>query len=183
MTPGYINNPEANAESFFDGSWFRTGDLGFVQMPQKVSEDDKSAWSRPVALVAGPWLTLTGRKKELINRGGEKVSPAEVEAVVAAFKDVQEAVCFPMPDTTYGEQVAIAVIPAGDAPAGQQLAYAILAACRNSLAAYQIPSTIFVLNTDVVLPRTSVGKMQRLAVLAKLTESGIKPTLEASLVG
>lgn len=120
--PGYIDNPEANSDSFFDGDWFRTGDLGFItfEMYQngngQVSNghmNGKSGWVHPSSMSAGPWLTLTGRKKELINRGGEKVSPAEVEAVALSDGSVGTAVCFPMPDEVYGEQVALVLVPLG----------------------------------------------------------------------
>jgi len=110
--PGYLENTVANTESFFGDDWFRTGDLGYVTFID-VADDEQvsSTWKHPSSLAAGPWLTLTGRKKELINRGGEKVSPSEVEAAVLSQDHVQIAVCFPMPDLTYGEQVALAVVP------------------------------------------------------------------------
>ena len=111
---GYIDNPEANADSYFEGGWFRTGDVGFLTRfteTKKVSASN--SWTHSPTLAAGPWLTLTGRTKELINRGGEKVSPAEVEAVVMGVEGVKAAVCFPMPDETYGEQVAVAVVSGG----------------------------------------------------------------------
>jgi len=141
---GYIENLEANAESFFDGGWFRTGDVGFLGPPAQVSEQtlSSSAWKHPPSLAAGPWLTMTGRRKELINRGGEKVSPAEVEAVATMVEGVKEAVCFPLPDEVYGEQVALAVVSATGAAASRDFAYAVLAACRNTLASYQVSSTL-----------------------------------------
>ena len=86
---GYENNPEANATSFFDG-WFRTGDQGFLD--------------------ADGYLTLTGRLKELINRGGEKISPREIDEVLLAHPAVAEAVCFGVPHPTWGEEVAAAVV-------------------------------------------------------------------------
>ena len=111
MMSGYIDNPEANADSYFEGGWFRTGDVGFLtRLPEIKEVGAIGPWTHSPAVAAGPWLTLTGRKKELINRGGEKVSPAEVEAVVMGTGGVKAAVCFPMPDETYGEQVAVAVI-------------------------------------------------------------------------
>lgn len=117
---GYVDNSQANADSFFEGGWFRTGDLGFVTSSPVFEEHeggkryDASLWKYPSSKTAGPWLTLTGRKKELINRGGEKVSPAEVEAVATEEKDIKMSVCFPMPDAVYGEQVALAVVPQVD---------------------------------------------------------------------
>ena len=116
---GYVDNPEANADSFFGHGWFRTGDIGFLQSSPVFDTDsgkryDASLWKYSPSKTAGPWLTLTGRKKELINRGGEKVSPAEVEAVAEKENGVKVSVCFPMPDPVYGEQVALAVVPTDD---------------------------------------------------------------------
>ena len=87
VTPGYVGNPEANAASFFDG-WFRTGDRGLI---------DES------------YLRLEGRLKELIIRGGENISPAEVEEVLTQHPAVADAACFGIPDEKYGEQVGAAV--------------------------------------------------------------------------
>ena len=86
---GYENNPEANATSFVDG-WFRTGDQGFLD--------------------ADGYLTLAGRLKELINRGGEKISPREIDEVLLAHPAVAEAVCFGVPHPMWGEEVAAAVV-------------------------------------------------------------------------
>jgi len=85
---GYRNNPEANAASFIDG-FFRTGDLGMLD--------------------SDGYLTLVGRIKELINRGGEKISPSEIESVLLEHPAVSEAVVFGVPDAKYGEEVAAAV--------------------------------------------------------------------------
>src|SRR5205814_1930268 len=86
---GYENNPEANATSFVDG-WFRTGDQGFLD--------------------ADGYLTLVGRLKELINRGGEKISPREIDEVLLAHPAVAEAVCFGVPHPAWGEEVAAVVV-------------------------------------------------------------------------
>ncbi len=93
---GYRNNPEANASSFTNG-YFRTGDQGFL---------DEAGY-----------LTLTGRLKELINRGGEKISPLEVDAVLLEHSAVGEAVCFGVPHDKYGEEVHAAVVLKGEASA------------------------------------------------------------------
>ena len=82
VTLGYHNNPTANAEAFTNG-WFRTGDQGLLD--------------------TGGVLTLTGRLKELINRGGEKISPLEIDAILLQHPCVAEAVCFGVPDVKYGE--------------------------------------------------------------------------------
>ncbi|MDA1258959.1 MAG: AMP-binding protein, partial [Chloroflexi bacterium] len=94
VTHGYNNNPEANAEGFTDG-WFRTGDQGMMDAEGR--------------------LTLTGRLKELINRGGEKISPLEVDALLLDHPSVAEAVCFAVADVKYGEVVQAAVVLSGDA--------------------------------------------------------------------
>src|SRR3954468_1719127 len=85
---GYENNPEANAASFVDG-WFRTGDQGYLD--------------------ADGYLHLVARIKELINRGGEKISPREIDEVLLTHPAVAEAVCFGVKHPTWGEEVAAAV--------------------------------------------------------------------------
>jgi len=178
-----VDNPQANVSSFLKGGWFRTGDLGFVVYSQKgESRVVRQRSSRQ------PWLTLTGRVKELVNRGGEKVSPYEVEEACMSGSMVQLAVCFPMPDETYGEQVAVVLLPAGSEHPGsgrkssQDLAYDVLALCRKSLLPFQVPTTVFVLDSDALLPKTSTGKIQRTAMHGKLKAAGIVPVLCASQV-
>ena len=131
---GYENNPEANATSFVDG-WFRTGDQGFL---------DENGY-----------LTLSGRLKELINRGGEKISPREIDEVLLAHPAVAEAVCFGVPHPTWGEEVAAAVVAARrpvDARAD------LLAYCKERLADFKRPKQIHITDT---IPRTATGKIQR----------------------
>src|SRR5205807_6981732 len=89
LTRGYENNPEANAQAFA-GGWFRTGDQG-------VLDEDG-------------YLRITGRLKELINRGGEKFSPLEVDVVLLDHPAVQLALCFGAPHETLGEEVVAAVV-------------------------------------------------------------------------
>jgi acyl-CoA synthetase (AMP-forming)/AMP-acid ligase II len=132
---GYENNPEANAASFVDG-WFKTGDQG--------------------CLDADGYLTLVGRLKELINRGGEKFSPREIDEVLLTHPAVTEAVAFGVPHATWGEEVAAAVVvrePVSEA--------VLLAHCSERLADFKRPKQIHV--TDA-LPRTATGKIQRGAV-------------------
>ena len=132
VVPGYENNPEANAKSFTNG-WFRTGDQGFLD--------------------SDGYLTLTGRLKELINRGGEKIGPREIDEVLLSHPAVAEAVCFGVPHPTWGEEVAAAVVlsePVGEAD--------ILAFCKERLAEFKRPKKIFI--TDAI-PRTATGKIQR----------------------
>ncbi|MDA1280266.1 MAG: acyl--CoA ligase [Chloroflexi bacterium] len=129
---GYNNNPEANAEAFVDG-WFRTGDQGFL------NHDG--------------YLTLTGRIKELINRGGEKISPLEVDGVLLKHPAVAEAVCFAVPDEKYGEVVHAAVVLRGDADQESIRAY-----CREQMADFKVPDVVYIADS---LPRTATGKIQR----------------------
>lgn len=131
----YENNPEANATSFVDG-WFRTGDQGMLD--------------------ADGYLTLTGRLKELINRGGEKISPREIDEVLLTHPAIAEAVCFGVPHATWGEEVAAAVVLHGAATEAELLGY-----CRERLADFKRPKQIHI--TDAI-PRTATGKIQRRVV-------------------
>jgi acyl-CoA synthetase (AMP-forming)/AMP-acid ligase II len=143
VTAGYENNPEANAAAF-TGGWFRTGDQG--------------------TLDGSGYLTLVGRLKELINRGGEKISPREIDDVLLAHPAVAEAVSFGVPHSTWGEEVAAAVVlrPAADgAPAATESE--LVAYCRERLADFKRPKRIHI--TDLI-PRTATGKIQRRLVAA-----------------
>jgi acyl-CoA synthetase (AMP-forming)/AMP-acid ligase II len=140
---GYRNNPEANAQAFTNG-YFRTGDQGFLD--------------------ADGYLTLTGRIKELINRGGEKISPLEVDGVLLEHPAVAEAVCFAVADVKYGEEVHAAVVLKGDVSAEDLARF-----CRDRLADFKVPKTIHV--TDV-LPRTATGKIQRRHVATHFAARG-----------
>jgi acyl-CoA synthetase (AMP-forming)/AMP-acid ligase II len=131
LTPGYLGNEQANAESFFDG-WFRTGDIGVLN---------------------DGYLELKGRRKEMINRGGENISPYEVEAVLLTHPLVSEAVAFSVPDAKYGERVAAAVVLGGELSADELRGYA-----RESLAAFKVPDSIYPVPE---IPRTPTGKVQR----------------------
>ena len=132
VVSGYENNPEANAKSFTNG-WFRTGDQGFLD------EDG--------------YLRLTGRLKELINRGGEKIGPREIDEVLLTHPAVAEAVCFGVPHPSWGEEVAAAVVLKEPAEESE-----ILAFCKERLADFKRPKQIFITTT---IPRTSTGKIQR----------------------
>jgi acyl-CoA synthetase (AMP-forming)/AMP-acid ligase II len=137
---GYENNPEANATSFVDG-WFRTGDQGFLD--------------------ADGYLTLTGRLKEMINRGGEKISPREIDEILLAHPAVAEAVCFGIPHPTWGEEVAAAVVLREAATESDLLAY-----CSERLSDFKRPKQIHI--TDAI-PRTATGKIQRRVVALAFT--------------
>lgn len=142
VTRGYHNNPEANAAAFTKG-WFRTGDQGILD--------------------SAGYLTLVGRLKELINRGGEKISPREVDEALLTHPAVAEAVCFGLPDAKYGEEVAAAVVLQGSATEE-----AIIAHCRERLAAFKAPKKIYIVTQ---IPRTATGKIQRRVVAAAFSTS------------
>ena len=132
---GYENNPTANATAFVNG-WFRTGDQGYLD------EDG--------------YLVLTGRLKELINRGGEKISPLEIDDLLLRHPAVAEALAFAVPHKTLGEDIAAAVVLRPDASAS---AAELRAYCASSLAEFKVPRTIYLL---AELPRGATGKLQRI---------------------
>jgi acyl-CoA synthetase (AMP-forming)/AMP-acid ligase II len=134
VVDGYLNNPQANAASFRDG-WFRTGDLG--------------------RLSADGYLTLDGRLKELINRGGEKIAPREIDEALLAHPGVREAVAFGVPDAKWGEVVHAAVVAAGASEAD------LRAFCAERLAAFKVPRRIHVVEE---IPKGPTGKIQRNAL-------------------
>jgi acyl-CoA synthetase (AMP-forming)/AMP-acid ligase II len=142
VSTGYLNNPEANSASFVDG-WFRSGDLGSVD--------------------ANGYLYVRGRLKEIINRGGEKISPGEIDAVLLSNPKVLEAASFGVSDATYGESVQAAVIlrPGMKATEGELRDY-----CRTKLSAFEVPGRIYMM---VDLPRTAKGSTDRRALAAQFT--------------
>ena len=139
VVDGYENNPEANAAAFVDG-WFRTGDQGYL--------DD-----------AG-YLALTGRIKELINRGGEKISPLEIDDVLLRHPAVAEALAFAVPHPTLGEEVHAAVVLKAEATERELRDH-----CARSLADFKVPRRIHVLEA---LPRGATGKLQRITMAQTL---------------
>ena len=106
------------------------------------------------------YLRLTGRIKELINRGGEKIAPREIDEVLLTHPAVSEAVCFGFAHPTWGEEVAAAVVLREPATEADLLAY-----CRERLADFKRPKKLYLVDT---IPRTATGKVQRLNVAAKL---------------
>ena len=145
VTPGYEGNPEANEKSFFEAEgkrWFRTGDQG-------AFDDDG-------------YLTLTGRLKEIINRGGEKVSPLEVDGVLSAHPAVAQCVTFAMPHPKLGEEVAAAVVLKEGAAADAQALRAFLS---DRLAAFKVPRQVLILDE---IPKGATGKLQRIGLAEKL---------------
>jgi len=141
VTSGYENNPSANESSFTHG-WFRTGDQGYL---------DKDGY-----------LYLTGRLKEIINRGGEKVSPREVDEVLLQHPAVAQAVAFGMPHERLGEEVAAAVVLAEGAWADEK---ELREHATKYLADFKVPKTIVIL-ADI--PKGATGKVQRIGLAEKL---------------
>ncbi len=139
---GYVSNPAATAEAFF-GDWFRTGDRGVLR---------------------DGYLYLEGRLKEMILRGGENISPAEIEQVLLSHPAVRDAVCFGVADEKYGELVGAAVTLGSPAEAGELIGH-----CRRQLASYKVPARIDVL---AEIPRTATGKVQRRRVAEFVTRQG-----------
>lgn len=129
---GYRNNPQATAAAFVDG-WLRTEDMG-------VLDNDG-------------YLTLTGRIKEMINRGGEKISPTEIDDVLLAHPAVAEAAAFGVPDAKYGEEVWAAVVLKGDSDAERLQAF-----CRTRLADFKVPKVIRIVSA---IPKNETGKVER----------------------
>jgi acyl-CoA synthetase (AMP-forming)/AMP-acid ligase II len=141
VTKGYLDNPEANAKSFTNG-WFRTGDQGTFD--------------------ADGYLKIIGRIKEMINRGGEKVSPLEVDVALMEHPAVQIALTFAVPHDTLGEEVAAAVV----LKEGQHATESELRRfAEKHLVHYKVPHRI-VFVTE--LPRGPTGKLQRIGLAAKL---------------
>lgn len=141
VTLGYENNPTANAENFVSG-WFRTGDQG-------VMDEDG-------------YVTITGRLKEIINRGGEKISPREVDDVLMDHPAVQQVVTFAMPHKSLGEEVAAAVVLKEGASTDEA---AIRAFASERLATFKVPRKILVLDE---IPKGATGKLQRIGLAQKL---------------
>jgi acyl carrier protein len=138
---GYDNNPMANASAFTHG-WFRTGDQGYLDVDG--------------------YLFITGRLKEIINRGGEKISPYEVEEVLMEHPAVAEIFAFPMPHAQLGEEVAAAIVLREDASA---TAREIRAFVASRLADFKVPSQVVFLSE---IPKGATGKVQRFDLAVKL---------------
>jgi acyl-CoA synthetase (AMP-forming)/AMP-acid ligase II len=145
VTPGYEGNPEANAKNFFEAEgkrWFRTGDQG--------------------AFDAEGYLTLTGRLKEIINRGGEKISPLEVDGVLSAHPAVAQVVTFAIPHDKLGEEVGAAVVLKEGMEATER---DIRDFASERLAAFKVPRKVVIL---AEIPKGATGKLQRIGLAEKL---------------
>jgi acyl-CoA synthetase (AMP-forming)/AMP-acid ligase II/acyl carrier protein len=149
VTAGYLDNPDANKASFHDG-WFRTGDLG------KFDADG--------------YLTLVSRIKEIINRGGEKIAPREIEEVILSHPDVAEAAAFPVPDKSLGEEIGCAVVLK---PGAKTTPRSLREFAGRHLAYFKLPRHLLVVDA---IPKGATGKVQR-ANLAKLLKIESAPAL------
>ncbi|MES2666194.1 MAG: acyl--CoA ligase [Pseudomonadota bacterium] len=145
VTPGYESNPDANARNFFmvDGQrWFRTGDQG--------------------AIDGEGYLRLTGRLKEIINRGGEKISPLEVDGVLLDHPAIVQVVAFAMPHAKLGEEVAAAVVLREGHQATER---EIRDFCATRMADFKVPRRVIILEE---IPKGATGKLQRIGLAEKL---------------
>ncbi|MDQ4070990.1 MAG: non-ribosomal peptide synthetase, partial [Actinomycetota bacterium] len=145
VTFGYENDPIAK-DTAFVGGWFRTGDEGFV--------DEEG------------YLFITGRMKEIVNRGGAKVSPVEVDDALRRHPSVLEAASFGVPHTGLGEDLAAAVVAKGDAVITEEQLRRHLAA---TLSPYKVPSRIFFVDE---IPTTHTGKIRRRDLAELLAPAG-----------
>jgi len=137
----YENNEKANAEAFYDG-WFRTGDQG-------VMDEDG-------------YVSITGRLKEIINRGGEKISPREVDEIIMDHPAVHQCVTFAMPHDMLGEDVAAAIVLRQGISATEKELREFASA---RLAPYKVPRKILILTE---IPVGATGKLQRIGLAQKL---------------
>ena len=146
VTAGYEANPEANAAAFTADGWFRTGDEGYLD--------------------GDGYLFLTGRLKELINRGGEKIAPREVEEAILRHPAVRQAVCFALPHATLGEEVAAAVVRAEGVDGAAALdETAVRGLCAERLAPFKVPRAVVFVDEIPVGP---TGKLQRIGLAERL---------------
>lgn len=141
VTLGYENNPKANAEAYTHG-WFRTGDQGQMD--------------------ADGYLTLTGRLKEIINRGGEKISPREVDEIIMDHPAVAQVVCFAIPHDKLGEEVGAAVVLKEGQSATEQDIRQFVA---QRVADFKVPRKVLVM---AEIPKGATGKLQRIGLAQKL---------------
>ena len=141
VTAGYENNPKANAEAFVDG-WFRTGDQGMLD--------------------AEGYLSITGRLKEIINRGGEKVSPREIDEILLDHVSVAQVVVFGAPHKRLGEEVAaMVVLHEGHDCSERELQQFV----AQRVAAYKVPKKILFVDE---LPKGATGKLQRIGLAQRI---------------
>ena len=141
ITHGYEANPEANERAFANG-WFRTGDEGYL--------DDEG------------YLYISARIKEIINRGGEKISPREIEEVLLQHPEVSQAVTFSIPHVQLGEDIGAAVVLKPGATAGEA---GLRQFAAKRLAYFKVPRVIRLLGE---IPKGATGKIQRIGMAERL---------------
>jgi acyl-CoA synthetase (AMP-forming)/AMP-acid ligase II len=141
VTKGYAKNPTANAAAFTNG-WFRTGDLGYIDQDG--------------------YLTISGRLKEIINRGGEKIAPREVDDVLMEHPAIAQVVTFALPHDKLGEAVAAAVVLKDDSAVSESDLRNFVS---GRLAAFKVPSRIIFVSE---IPKGPTGKMQRIGMAQRL---------------
>ena len=141
VTAAYESNPKANAEAFHNG-WFRTGDQGVMD--------------------AEGYVSITGRLKEIINRGGEKISPREVDEILMDHPAVAQVVCFGMPHPKLGEEVAAVVVLREGQQATERELQEFVA---QRAADFKVPKKVLFMPE---IPKGATGKLQRIGLAAKL---------------
>jgi acyl-CoA synthetase (AMP-forming)/AMP-acid ligase II/serine acetyltransferase/acyl carrier protein len=143
VTRGYENNAAANQGGFTRG-WFRTGDQGHFDHDG--------------------YLYLTGRLKEIINRGGEKVAPKEVDEILSQHPAVAQAIAFAVPHPTLGEDVAAAIVLKANASVAES---DIVEFCAERLADFKVPKQLLIVDE---IPEGPTGKLQRIGLADKLAD-------------
>jgi acyl-CoA synthetase (AMP-forming)/AMP-acid ligase II/thioesterase domain-containing protein/acyl carrier protein len=155
VTAGYVDNADANAAAFVDG-WLRTGDQG-------VLDEDGH-------------LTITGRLKEIINRGGEKVAPTEVENALLAHPDVAEAAVFSIPHPRLGEDVAAAVVLRPDSVCSEG---GLRRFVGEHVAPFKVPRQITFVDE---IPKGPTGKVQRVSLAQQLDAGVVSRAIPGDIV-
>ncbi len=145
VTAGYQRNPQANAVAFTDG-WFRTGDQGVLN--------------------ENGYLRLTDRLKEIINRGGEKISPREVDEIILDHPDIAQVVTFSVPHDKLGEDIAAAVVLIDGAALAEKELQSFVA---ERLADFKVPRIILFVDE---IPKGATGKLVRIGLAEKLGLAG-----------
>ena len=143
ITNGYEANPSANKEAFASG-WFRTGDQGYID--------------------SDGYIFLTGRIKEIVNRGGEKISPREVDEAFLEHPQVAQAIAFALPHPTLGQDLVVAVVPKEYAKLEER---PLREFAFERLAPFKVPSKVVIVDT---IPKGPTGKLQRIGLHDKLAE-------------
>jgi acyl-coenzyme A synthetase/AMP-(fatty) acid ligase/acyl carrier protein len=155
VMPGYENDEAANRQAFRDG-WFRTGDAGWID--------------------GDGFVYLSGRLKDIVNRGGMKIGPGEVANALARHPQVAEAAAFGMPHPTLGEDLAAAVVMRDGASAGEQALRDFL---RTRLPPFKVPSLIFAVSE---MPRGALDKTDR-SELVRMARQRVRTDFEAPAAG